>query len=240
MWRTTPGSGARPCPPHNCTLPSWCMFHPWISESGSKCNRSCWKGFSDASLLPCAIDLASQCRTQVATEKQAKRTFQRLHNTAVQGGAHVLRAQITSPGDWPPGVAPVGDRAVPSLPSYPRHLHRRGGPRHQPARTVANTSWARRVPDCVAPALKLASKAAGGPPAPSSSSSAAGSGSPSLRIPEPPRPPLPSPLVPAPPFDPPPPHLLSGGAQGHCSSDSSEAAHHRPLPPWRQKRTRDE
>ena len=232
MWRTTIGSGARPCPPHGCIFQPWCLFPLWISEHSCVIAVMCSRA-----------RIASPCCAHVATEKQALRTFQRLHNTAVLGGAHVLRAQVTAAGDWPPGVAPVGDRTVPSLPSYLRHHNRRGGQRHLPAQKVGNTSWGRRVPDRVAPALNLCSKAAGA--SSSSSTPAVGRGWPSLLVPRPPPTPPPPMLVPRPPPMPPPPHLARSVQGAVAASDASEAAPAtpaglgRPVPPWR-KRAREE
>ena len=94
---------------------------------------------------------------QVATEKQAQRTFARLHGVEVLDRAHRLACQLTRPSDWPPGVAPEGERQVPAVVGHPRH--RRGGPRHAPPRTAEGTTWGRRVTPRVAGRLELASKA---------------------------------------------------------------------------------
>ena len=50
---------------------------------------------------------------QVATEAQAVRTLKRFGWRHRDGGRRALNAQLTKPGDWPPGVAPLGGGAKP-------------------------------------------------------------------------------------------------------------------------------
>ena len=100
------------------------------------------------------------CRVacQVATEAQAVRTHKRLDGVTVMGGGRrTLNAQLTKPGDWPPGVAPLGERQAPSRSAHPR---RKGGVRHRAAQFAPGSHWEHRVSPQVATRFQLASKAA--------------------------------------------------------------------------------
>ena len=99
------------------------------------------------------------CRVacQVATEAQAVRTHKRLDGVTVMGGRRTLNAQLTKPGDWPPGVVPLGERQAPSRSAHPR---RKGGVRHRAAQVALGSHWEQRVSPQVATRFQLASKAA--------------------------------------------------------------------------------
>ena len=86
---------------------------------------------------------------QVATEKQAQRTFARLHGVEVLDRAHRLACQLTRPSDWPPGVAPEGERQVwatrgtvegPAMRRRARRRARRGGA-VSPRGWLGGSSW---------------------------------------------------------------------------------------------------
>ena len=73
------------------------------------------------------------------------------------GGRRTLNAQLTKPGDWLPGVVPLGERQAPSRSAHPR---RKGGVRHRAAQVALGSHCEHSVSPQVATRFQLASKAA--------------------------------------------------------------------------------
>lgn len=84
---------------------------------------------------------------KMGTEAQATRAAKRLHGVKVLQKRFTLVCQQTRLSDWPPGVAPAGERTVPALPRHdggrrwtPDAPRRPGGVRHRRGSASASSS----------------------------------------------------------------------------------------------------
>ena len=97
--------------------------------------------------------------TQITQLSTAIKTYQLLMNALPPNLEALVNppADLAKPGDWPRGVALLGERQAPSRSTHPR---RKGGVRHRAAQVAPVTHWEQRVNPKVDTRFQLASKAA--------------------------------------------------------------------------------